>query len=550
MTRRPGLWPLVRLGLAAASAVLLLLAVWIPEPRRGPPVVGRAVVASGAGADRPLVRSFEAPDLLVDRDDPSVLYLSGVELASGGCRFFVSPDAGASWQAESTPYLEPYTRACGLGGPMPQNVRTDLVQATDGSLFYVFGANDPGTGTRSVLLARSRDRGRSWRTTVVDPAGPPSSPEEAELNFQAHVAVDPDHPNLVYVMWRRAWPFLENGAPARRSRPWLAVSRDGGGSFGPASELADADLGPDGPRPLVVDGTLYAFYLQAPPPLPRGSDEPSPTPPLARLLVAASTDGGRTWVRSEIAAARDASDPVPAYDPRRRIFHVVWHDNRDDELDVWYSSSPDGVTWGQPLRLNDDAPGRRVGQHYPQLSVSPGGRLDVAWYDWRDDPFPPPSVAPGNVLGLFSNRGKVASVYLTSSADGGRTWSPNVRVNDQLVDRTIGPWGDNYDLLAPPAVASTPSAAVVAWSDTRDATVLSQAQDLVVAGVTFERTRTVRVTGLQAALVGGLLGAAAVMWGAVWASRRATLRTAARADPGPAVPPAPGPAYTPPGRDR
>jgi hypothetical protein len=211
---------------------------------------------------------------------------------------------------------------------------------------------------------------------------------------------------------------------------------------------------------------------------------------------------------------------VPVWDPRRKAFHVVWHDNRREELDVWYSTSPDAVTWSAPRQLNDDPPGTRVGQHYPQISISPGGRLDVAWYDWRDDPFPAPAVGPGNVLGLFTNRGKVASVYLTSSGDGGRTWSPNVRVNDQLIDRTVGTWANNYDVLAPPAVASTPTQALVAWSDTRHATVLSQTQDLAAAVVTFEQREAARVTGLQATLVGILVGAGVAMWVALWIVRR------------------------------
>ena len=416
-----------------------------------------------------------------------------------------------------------------MGSVLPQGVRTDIAQGADGTLYYAFGGNDPDAGgSRSVLLGRSHDSGRTWDAVTVDIGPAAATIEDVRLNFQAHVAVDPDDPRTVWVMWRRASPAVEPGARPEPSRPWFAVSTNGGATFSRPAMLVDADLGTDVPRPIVVGGTVYAFYRQAAPPLGQGSSAPSPTPPLARLYVAASTDGGRTWARSEIAAARDASDPVPAYDHRRKRFYVVWHDNRKEELDVWFSSSPDGVTWSQPHQLNDDPPGTRVGQHYPQISLSPGGRVDVAWYDWRDDPFPAPSVGPGNVLGLFSNRGKVASVYLTSSRDGGRTWSPNVRVNDELIDRTIGTWANNYDVLAPPAIVSTPSAALVAWSDTRHGTTLSHSQDMATARVTFETVDAPRVTGLQAGLVGGLVGAGLAMWAALFVVRRPP------AGPGPA----------------
>jgi hypothetical protein len=274
---------------------------------------------------------------------------------------------------------------------------------------------------------------------------------------------------------------------------------------------------------------VYAFYRQLPPPLPSVDTGPAPTPPLTRLFAAASRDGGRTWARAEIAAARDASEPVPAYDPERKRFYAVWHDNRQEELDVWFSSSPDAVTWSPPQRLNDDPPGTRVGQHFPQLSLSPSGRIDVAWYDWRDEPLPPATVGAGNVLALFASRGKVASVYLTTSADGGRTWARNVRVNDQLIDRTVGTWANNYDVLAPPAIVSLRRGALVAWSDTRHATVIDQSQDIATATVTYETVKAVRVTGLQAALAGTMLGLGVAMWIAVLIVR--PRRAAAAPDP-------------------
>ncbi len=512
----------LRLGLAGAAVVLLLVALWTPERKRGPATVGRTVLVNEFGPDKPFVRSNEAPDVLVDRDNPNLVYASSVELATGACRFYVSLDGGATWRAENAPRLDPWTQNCAMGSAQPQNVRTDLAQGRDGTLYYAFQGNDPDAGgTRSVLLGRSSDGGRSWGTVVVEPGPQAEERAQAELNFQAHVAVDPDRPSTVYVMWRRAYPVIDPAVRPPRSRPYFAVSHDGGASFGPSTLLLDVDLGADGPRPVVVDGTVYAFYLQAAPPLPGGdSPAPTPTPPLARLFVAASSDEGRTWARSEIAAAQEASDPVPVWDEEREAFHVVWHDNRKEELDVWFSSSPDGISWSSPRQLNDDPPGTRVGQHYPQISMSEDGRIDVAWYDWRDDPFPAPAVGPGNVLGLFTNRGKVASVYLTSSRDGGRTWSPNVRVNDQLIDRTVGTWANNYDVLAPPAVASTPTEAIVTWSDTRHASTISQTQDIAAATVTFEQAATARVTGLQATLVGVLVGSGVAMWVALWIVRR------------------------------
>ncbi|MDQ4098134.1 MAG: glycoside hydrolase, partial [Actinomycetota bacterium] len=234
------MWRWVRVALAAAAAILLLLALWTPEPRHGPPTVGRAVETDGAGTGRPLVRSHEAPDLLVDRQNSRLIYLSGVDLATGACTLSVSLDGGVTWRAENTPHLQPYSSNCGLGTVHPRNVRTELDQGPDGTLYYVFQGNDPDAGgTRSVLLGRSDDRGRTWSTVVVDPGPKATSPEQAQLNFQGHVAIDPDDPRLVYVMWRRSVPVVDPTIPSTLNRPYLAVSRDGGATFGPPTLLLD-----------------------------------------------------------------------------------------------------------------------------------------------------------------------------------------------------------------------------------------------------------------------------------------------------------------------
>jgi hypothetical protein len=254
---------------------------------------------------------------------------------------------------------------------------------------------------------------------------------------------------------------------------------------------------------------------------------------VTRVLVSVSSDEGRTWVDSEIASADDASDPAPVYDRRRGRFGVVWHDNRSGDLDVYFSGSADGVTWTTPVRLNDDPPGTRVGQYFPQISSSASGRLDVAWYDWRDDPFPPPTVGNGQTLGLFSDRGVFASVYLTSSRDGGRSWTRNLRVNDVPIDRTIGSWENNRDVMAPVALASSSTGAIVAWSDTRNGNTINQTQDIVTSTVRFGKLQARKVTPFQTGVAGLLLGFGIAMCLAAWLVRR---RPPLRSSGGPMTP--------------
>ena len=90
------------------------------------------------------------------------------------------------------------------------------------------------------------------------------------------------------------------------------------------------------------------------------------------------------------------------------IIYTAWQDYRRNQADIYFSKSTDGGrTFSRNLRVNDDL--GRAGQLYPSLAVDARGALYLAWHDFR--------------------RGN-QDVYFSRSTDGGRTFSPNIRVND------------------------------------------------------------------------------------------------------------------------
>ena len=515
--------PRIRLCVVLPALAAVATACGSPEKTTE---VGRSTIVT---EENRLSRTHEAPSLLVDRDNPDTVYLAEVELQAGENRFYISSDRGRTWKQSEAPKLPPYVDA-GLGAGNPKNIRTELDQDSTGTLVYLFHAQDPAAGgARGVLLGRSDDGGLTWRTSAVY-AAPRPVEEVVELNWQAHMAVDPADEQRVYVTWRRAFQ-VPPGAPSRPVRAFMAVSDDGGATFGAPVMLMDKGTGFEAPRLIVRDGKLYAFYRENAP----AAGPNVPEPRLTTIVAAVSEDQGRTWKDSVVMGARDASEPVSILDRERGMFYLVWHDNRNQDLDVWFSKSPDAVTWSEPRQLNDDPKGTRIGQFYPKISLVPGGRIDVAWYDFRNDPFPAPTVAPtatAPFLGLTTDVGVFDAVYLTSSKDGGDSWSPNLRVSDVPNDRSIGTAGPQFFVQVPLAVASGEDWSVVAWSDTRNGNRENSAQDIASSVVNFAVSEPgdFRIGHVGAAALAGLvLGAGLAMCVAVASLRRPAGDTAAEA---------------------
>jgi len=150
------------------------------------------------------------------------------------------------------------------------------------------------------------------------------------------------------------------------------------------------------------------------------------------------------------------------------------------------------------------------------ISVAPDGRIDVAWYDFRNDPF----FRPGETGNMGSAVGeRYWDVYYSYSTDGGASWAPNLRVTSPSLDGDVGITFNNYDVRGPLGVASTDTAAYLAWPDPRPTSSTDvQAEDAYFSRVRFEQTAPLgtdagRTPGWQWALLGA--AAALVVGGLV-----------------------------------
>jgi len=108
------------------------------------------------------------------------------------------------------------------------------------------------------------------------------------------------------------------------------------------------------------------------------------------------------------------------------------YENYKYDNDVFISYSDDeGVSWSDPIRVNDDFSGGDQG--FPDIEVDENGIVYVVFLDHRDN----------QNLDQFD-------VYLSFSINNGETFSKNIKLNDVGVDNVYGGRdpGDYLDMLA------------------------------------------------------------------------------------------------------
>ena len=516
--------------LASAMGAAAMLGV-VPEVgAAGPPQLTKAVNATKA--DLNPQRTYSAPHLSVNPEDPNIIVGGFIEFRARKCGLIRSTDAGATWRIlESTPEIksQPYCLANN------SNIfHAPVAWGRNNALYLATHAWDETTRNQtSVIVAKSTDLGDTWNTVFARDARTTSGDNQENDRPVTGLVVDSKSgsQDIVYTLYRRAFPnrTAPNAAP---QEPVLAISRDGGATFEePVSALGNVyqdaavrelaltarttttvgpgtttTIPPEGSlaatpndirnygassngQGLTLDkkGNVYVAYM---------SEVANVGGAPRAIMASKSTDKGKTWTSTMAVpfSYEQAQNPrlewTPGGGPNGTL-HIVWEWRHPATLtayaDVGYIRSTDGgATWSKPRSIADDDPTKLQGKFLPMLSVAPNGRLDAAWWDTRDDP------------GIRSN-----DVYYAYSEDDGQTWSKNIRVSDQTIDRRYGVWGNNFDQNSPPALASTNQFAFLGWDDTRFSTgedgkiVLENpvgsegigggVQDIFVSAVQFEK---------------------------------------------------------------
>ncbi len=443
------------------------------------------------------------------------------------CQLVRSVDGGKTWHlSRSLPAPKSYAYCQdGSAGTAPAAV----AWGRNGTLYYAaegFG-DDEGSfrsGHTSLFVAKSTDLGDSWTSVVAD--NNRGKPEPAATDNGASLAVDTSGPtDVVYAMTNQNYPNAAMDSPLNNGPVVVMVSTDAGATFSAALDLnnfAHLMQNIDGKTyPLLMEGFFGSPMLIAHNGIVMAfshSQTPFDNSPGmggnfgARFgyalpqVVARSTDRGKTWTMAAMgppvfnASGSQTGVGWTATGGGQGTFLAAYQatpvgaPSSGPAQVVVQRSTDGGLTWTDPVAIDDDPPSQLNTSFYPQMGVAPNGRVDVVWQDSRDQ------------TDFHFN------VRYTYSTDGGATWAHNVLISDRPLDFNHGV-SFNSDLRMPPGVASANQYAWMGWADTRLANDTTQTQDNFGAAVQFSNLPTTKNTTLPklAAVFGGLVLAGLIL---------------------------------------
>ncbi|HEV2851292.1 MAG TPA: sialidase family protein [Thermoanaerobaculia bacterium] len=271
-------------------------------------------------------------------------------------------------------------------------------------------------GARALTYSVSFDAGRTWEEGLL-PGLTIASGGPFERASDPWVAFGPGN-RAYYVSLGFNQTRLENGI-------FVSVSEDGGRTWGPPVAVHTTSTGFDDKEAIVVDNRADSPFRGR---VYVGWD--SITADRRQVeLISYSTDGGLSYRPPVTIHDRGANiGIIPLVGPGG-VVYAVWarfNTGRGPDgfssIDLLVSRSTDGGdTWSEPVVINNvlshGVETARTGASIPTAAIDPKkGDLYVAWQDSRFSSF------------------RADQIVLSSSTDGGQTWSAPKRISDGPLD--------------------------------------------------------------------------------------------------------------------
>lgn len=336
---------------------------------------------------------------------------------------YYSEDGGYTWSADQL-----YSSSYGVwGDPV-------TIVDNDGNYLFFHLSNPPGGNwIDRIVCQKSTDGGQTWNDgTYMGLNGTKAQDKHWAI-------VDRENGNI-YVTWTQ-FDHYNSSNPDDRSNIMFSKSLDNGDSWSPAMRInevdgdcIDEDNTVEGAVPAVgPNGEIYVAWAG-----PEG------------IVFDKSLDQGETWLDEDIFVSdfpggwdysipginRCNGLPVTVCDlsggEHNGTIYINWTDQRNgtDDTDVWLVKSTDGgETWSNPIRVNDDPPGKQ--QFFTWMAVDQmTGFLHFVFYDRRN----------------YDDYN--TDVYMAVSMDGGETFENYIVSEEPFVPMSSIFFGDYNNVSA------------------------------------------------------------------------------------------------------
>lgn len=380
------------------------------------------------------------PSIAVDPRDPEHLVVGVIDYNAPGVVSYVSIDGGASWDG---PYQQRYIQNdLGSGGDpviaFDRNSKVYMASISIGSQDFKILGNPISQAVSSISVSASDDGGYTWGKTVS------SARSTIDLNVSSA-----DQTGVIGTV---SLGFLD--------KPWMTVGPDSSDPSKDAIYVTYTHFVQKYQVFTVLGGGIITFI----------------NPVVDTTIeIVKSSDGGKTWSNpvkvsptvSQVLGANRVSEqfgeqnrvvqgsqPVVTKDGK---VYVGWIDSTNDEAfkgvaQIWVSRSDNGgKTFSAPVKasefLEPDFTSRTAffrswGGAFPKIAAGLGGDISIVYTSL------PPSKPNDD-----------SDIYLVRSSDDGKTWSGQVRVNDD----------DTNAFQFFPALSVDPNGVIhVMWGDFRD----------------------------------------------------------------------------------
>ncbi len=308
-----------------------------------------------------------------------------------------------------------------------------------------------------IEVWRTHDAGNTWQgPTVVSPDQTSANPADPNCgNFgvlqQSSVpAIGPD--GAVYVTWQFGPTFSANGT-STGAEITVARSLDGGVTFGP---------------PVTV-ATINSMRQDAPVGFNRNRINDHP-----RVAVATSgRNQGRVYVSFYSAVSPVSPAPIVPCPGTPKATVCVGQNVVSSQAFVAFSDDG-GLTWNTPQPVAPAPPATGTKRIWPVVSVEPGGRVNVVYYESQDrhtsaDPNAIEcNVSLGGGLRRVGTASSRVDTFSAQSDDGGASFSTPLKVTSATTN-----WCTAVSNIRPnfgDYIGSTSGGnrAMAAWADGRN----------------------------------------------------------------------------------